>query len=124
MTDINETLELRTQVRLLGGFGDLLTDNEVDALLGLEGGNVHRAAAQALVSNASTCASSGALLSKKITSQDLATDGPAVADALRAQAAALRKRADELEADSDGVWDVVEAPYGHKWRPELTEPSW
>ena len=120
MTDINEAIELRTQVRLLGGFGDLLTDNEVDALLGLEGGNVHRAAAQALDS----IAASEALLSKKITSQDLATDGPAVADALRAQAAALRKRADELEADSDGVWDVVEAPYGHQWRPELTEPTW
>lgn len=52
--------------------------------------DVHMAAAQAL----DTIATSEALISKKIRTQDLSTDGPAVAAELRARADELRNQAD------------------------------
>ena len=81
-------------------------------------------AAQAL----DVIASSEALLSKKITTQDLTTDGPAVAEALRAHAAALRKQyADEkAEVDDEADWGVDLVPLStqrHR-RLEATEASW
>ena len=72
-------------------------------------------------------ASSEALLSKKITTQDLTTDGPAVAEALRAHAAALRKQyADEkAEVDDEADWGVEVASMSQRpHRPEATEPRW
>ena len=68
-------------------------DGELEGFLALADGSVKRAAAEAL----DTIASSEALISKKITTQDRASDGPAVADALRKHAAALRGRAKEEE---------------------------
>lgn len=113
---------LLLQVRLLIGDTDkaMFDDHEIAAFMALNPGSARRSAAQAL----DVIAVSEALLSKKITSQDLATDGPAVAEALRKQAAALRAQADEEEAAAGGAFDVVEWPYGQARRPELTEPSW
>lgn len=71
----------------------LLTDAQITALLTLESGNVRLAAAQAL----DTIASSEALVSKKIRTLDLQTDGPAVAKELRERAAGLRKQADSVD---------------------------
>lgn len=71
----------------------LLTDAQITGLLTLESGNVRLAAAQAL----DTIASSEALVSKKIRTQDLQTDGPAVAKELRERAAGLRKQADSID---------------------------
>lgn len=78
----------------------LLTDEQITALLAMEGGNVKAAAAAAL----ETIARSETLISKKIRTQDLATDGPAVAQELRASAAALRAQAD---IDDTG-FDIVD----------------
>lgn len=89
------------KVRLI--IGDLEEENQLfgDAeLLGfldLANNSIKRAAAYAL----DTIASSEALVSKKIRTQDRQTDGPAVADALRKHADALRKRADEEDAEED-----------------------
>ena len=86
----------------------LFEDAEIEQILALNAGNVHRAAAQLLL----LIAGSEARLSKKVTTQDLATDGPAVAAELRAQAAALRKQADDQhaaeQADGGGFLDVIE----------------
>ena len=71
----------------------LFTDAQIAAFLTLEANNVRLAAAQAL----DTIASSEALVSKKIRTQDLQTDGPAVAEELRARATALRKQADTID---------------------------
>lgn len=85
------------QVRLI--IGDLDVNNqifgedELQGFLALANDSVKRAAAEAL----DTIASSEALISKKITTQDRSSDGPAVADALRKHAAALRGRAKEEE---------------------------
>ena len=72
----------------------LFTGEEIGEVLDLNQGSVLRAAAQLLL----LIAGSEARLSKKVTTQDLATDGPAVAAELRAQAAALRKQADDQHA--------------------------
>lgn len=99
------------QVRLLIPDTDpdnfLLADAEIGALLVLESGDVRRAAAAAL----EVIASSEAMVSKKIRSQDLSTDGPAVAKELRERARLLRAQADEaiLNADGDEVGlDIVD----------------
>ena len=86
----------------------LFEDEEITQILALNGGSVHRAAAQLLL----LIAGSEARLSKKITTQDLATDGPAVAKELREQAAALRRQAAEedaaVAAEGGGYLDIAE----------------
>lgn len=91
----------------------LLTDDQLAQLLSINDQSVQRAAADAL----DIVAASEVLVSKKITTQDLATDGPATAAALRARAAQLRERADELDALD--VFDVVPTT-GRHWHPEHT----
>lgn len=89
------------QVRLLISDVDegnlLFTDPQVTAFLTLNADNVRRAAAQAL----DVIAGNEALVSKKIRTQDLATDGPAVAKELRALATELRRQEDEAEGGGD-----------------------
>ncbi|GLY08266.1 hypothetical protein [Actinoplanes sp. NBRC 101535] len=68
----------------------LHTDAELLAFLALEGGNLKRAAAAQLES----IATSETLVAKKISTQDLSTDGPAVSADLRTRAKALREQAD------------------------------
>lgn len=78
------------QVRLLISDTDednlVFSDAEISAFLALEGASVRLAAAQAL----DTIASNEVMVSKVIRTQDLATDGAKVADALRKHAASLR----------------------------------
>lgn len=89
-------------VRLLTGDLDpenqLFDDDKVQSLLKLTGGNAYRAAAEAL----RVMARSEVMISKKITTQDLSTDGPAVAAELRKQAAELDAKADALDAAGEG----------------------
>ena len=96
----------------------LFSDDEIVAFLALEGGVVKLAAAQAI----DTIADNEALLSKAIRTQDLETDGPKVADALRKRAAALRAQADteEAKADDAGFFDIVPLN-GPGCAPELAE---
>lgn len=81
----------RDLVRLLIADTDapnqIFTDAQLDQFLTLET-YVKLAAAQAL----DTIASNEALVSKKIRTLDLQTDGPAVATALHAQADSLREQ--------------------------------
>lgn len=101
----------------------VFTDAEIQAFLDMANGNVLRAAARALL----MIAGSEARLGKKIRTQDLSTDGPAVAAELRALAKQLRAEADEEEAASGDAsfFDVIEYPYGQGRHPELTErPRW
>lgn len=96
--------ELAT-IRLLAGDVvegvPLISDEQYAGLFELEGENVRLTAAAAL----ELIATSHVLLAKKITTQDLSIDGPAVADALRKSAAGLRglvqKAKDDAEVDED-----------------------
>jgi len=87
----------------------VVSDEIINGFLTMHGGDVLLAAADVLDAVATT----ELLLSKKIRTQDLSTDGPAVALELRRKAAELRTRA--LEASGAGAWfDVVGFdPYGH-----------
>lgn len=89
------------QVRLLiadvDPDGQVFTDDQLNGYLSITHQSVKRAAADAL----DAIATSEALISKVITTQDRSTDGAKVADALRKHAAALRKRADDEDAAAE-----------------------
>jgi alanine dehydrogenase len=80
----------------------LFQDDEIDAYLALKGGSILLAAAQAL----DTIASSEALILKKIRLLDVATDGPAVAKALRDHAKTLREQ--YIDEDGEGAFDIAQ----------------
>jgi len=85
----------------------LLDDDQIGAFLALEG-SVKLAAAQAL----DTIASSEAMVSKVIRTQDVSTDGAKVAAELRARAAELRRQVDEgVGDDTVGLQIVDFDPY-------------
>lgn len=97
----------------------VFTDEELTALLTLEGGSVKRAAAQAIDTNATNLV----LAMRVLKTQDLTTDGAKVADAMRAHADRLRAQADASE--DDGFFGLVAAT--PLCGPELTErphPGW
>lgn len=75
----------------------LFSTRQIAQFLRLNGDNTRRAAAQAL----DVMASNEAMVSKVIKTQDLSTDGAKVAEALRKQAAELRRQADDGEDDGD-----------------------
>lgn len=98
----------------------ILTDPQYLALLGLEGGNVKKGAAAAL----EAIATSETLRTKKITTQDLSIDGPAVAEDLRKRAKLLRDqvrsditdtRDDDAYADGFGFDFVDFDPHASRW---------
>ncbi|KUG58977.1 hypothetical protein AVL63_02850 [Nesterenkonia jeotgali] len=84
----------------------LLTDDQLELFLAEHDMNIYRASADAL----RTIAASEVLTSKKIRTQDLSTDGPAVADALRALAADYDEKAADAELAAEGSFHLV--PFG------------
>lgn len=106
-------MQVRLLIADLVTTSQVLTDEQITGYLGLEGEVVKLAAADAL----DAIASSEALVSKVIKSQDLSTDGPKTAEALRKHAASLREQVDE---DDEGYFDIVDFdPYPSP--PELAE---
>lgn len=89
------------QVRLLTADIDeasfLVSDSAIQGYL-----NMNRGPFRAAASVLDAMATSEVLLAKVIKTQDVATDGAKVAAELRAQAAALRARADEEDAHLAG----------------------
>lgn len=109
------------QVRLLIADVDpdreILTDDDIVDFLKIENESVKLAAASAL----DAIASSEAMVSKVIKTQDLSTDGARTSDALRKHAAALREQVNKSENDSESSFSVV--PFS-RCSPELTEEWW
>lgn len=81
---------------------------------------VWRASADVLDAMATT----ESLLSKKLTTQDLSTDGPAVAADLRKRAAQLRSEADAQDVADAGQDVFTIVPMGGYRRPEAAERYW
>lgn len=96
----------------------LLSDEMLNGYLALHDDNPYLAAADALDAMATT----EVLLAKKIRSQDISTDGPAVAAELRKQAAYLRgKAADDLALANQGFFEVISYPSAYA---EAAERPW
>lgn len=100
----------------------LFSDADIDNYLALTSGNALRAAGFAVLA----IANSEALISKIIKTQDLSTNGAAVADALRNNAKVLFDRADRDEKITESFYiDTVDYAEGWNYeRPELTEWNW
>lgn len=109
------------QVRLLIADLDesalIVSEEIIGGYLTLNDGSIKLAAADAL----DAIATSEVMLGKKIRTQDLSTDGPAVAAELRAQAAKLRARAVEESGDGS-FFDVI--PFGPTGHAEGEEFRW
>ena len=101
------------QVRILVGDINeanlLFTDDQINGVVPLFP-NLHIAAAHRV----DLIASNEALISKKIKTEDLATDGPAVADSLRKHAAALRVEGQRILDDASSV-EIVDWQQAHPW---------
>lgn len=80
----------------------IFNDSQIQAFLSLYGSNVKRAAAAAKL----VLATSEALISKVIKTDDLSTDGAKLGAELRAQAEMLKQEADE--DDSSDAFTIVE----------------
>lgn len=96
----------------------VFSDDEIGMFLALEGQSIKRAAAQAIDTNASD----QALAMKVLKTQDLSTDGAAVAKALREHADRLRAQADVADEDDAFFFDVVDVT-GPAYGPEHTNRS-
>lgn len=84
----------------------LISDDQLNAFYTIAGNSLYGAAANALLA----IATNEALVSKKIRTEDLQTDGPAVAGELRRSAEVFAQKAkDELEVlDLEGSFEVID----------------
>ena len=114
--------EVRVLIPDLDTTNQIFTDVEITLFLSVAKDSDLRAAAFAV----DAVATNEALLVKKMSTDDLHTDGPAAADALRKHAAALRKEADRIDqgaADEafqlvfpECAWGIPEAsPFTPPW---------
>lgn len=96
----------------------LFTDDQLQAWLTQYDGSINRATYRALA----TIATSTVLVSKKIRTQDLTTDGPAEAAALLALAKTYKDEADATDAAEGSFFEIV--PFGSGHGNEAEEYRW
>lgn len=96
----------------------LFEDARIEAFLFLNADNIRFAAADCI----DAIADNEALVSKKIRTEDLQTDGPAVTNALRLHATSLRAQAKQeiLATEEAGGMDIVDYVY----QPDNTGQAW
>lgn len=107
---------------VFGAAGDeyMLSDEQIEAFLQIAGDSVLRAAGLACVA----VGSSEAIISKVIGTQDLRTNGAAIADTMRENGKVLLARADKEDQDADfAFFQILDFPVGGR-QPELTERPW
>lgn len=95
-------------------------DEEHQAFLDLNAGNVRLAAAQAI----DAIAGNEAYVQKMIKMLDLMTNGPQTAMALRAAADELRRQVYEGSGDFSGMFDIAEQVYDNWTLDEHFVKSW
>lgn len=119
MAELTPTEIIRLNITDTGtGDKQLFTDDQLNAWLAQYDGSINRATYRALV----TMATSTVLVSKKIRTQDLTTDGPAEAAALLALAKTYKDEADADDAAAGSFFEVV--PFGGSSRLEGEEFRW
>jgi len=116
MAELTDVEIVRLNIADLGD-PPLFTDDQLNAWLSQYGGSVNRATYRALI----TIATSEVLLGKKIRTQDLQTDGPAVAAELRALASTYKAEADDDDAAAGSFFEVVPL---FEPKPEGAEYRW
>lgn len=92
----------------------LIPDDQLNAYLAINGSSLYAAAADALLA----IATNESLISKKIRTEDLQTDGPAVAGELRRTAEVFSQRAKDAAEliDLDGSFEVIDyVPLPENW---------
>ena len=95
-------------------------DEEHQAFLDLNAGNIRLAAAQAI----DAIAGNEAYVQKMIKMLDLMTNGPQTAMALRAAADELRRQVYEGSGDFSGMFDIAEQVYDNWTLDEHFVKSW
>lgn len=115
MAEPDKVAQIRLIIADVDTSNQLFTDEQIQTYLALSGGTVRLAAADAL----EAIAVSEVLISKKIQSQHLTTDGPAVAEALRKLAATQRQLAADEGDESAEIFDIVDT-LASDARPEHT----
>jgi hypothetical protein len=95
-------------------------DEEHQAFLDLNAGNIRLAAAQAI----DAIAGNEAYVQKMIKMLDLMTNGPQTAMALRAAADELRRQVYEGSGDFSGMFDIAEQVYDNWTFDERFIKSW
>lgn len=95
----------------------IFTDQEIEAYLAIEGGNVLRAAALAIEANASVLAENFV----SVRTDDLAVNGASAVEALLRRAKQLRERADKAEETAAADLFTVVYPCEGRRCPELAE---
>ena len=124
LLSLDPTVETLLRLHLADPTGDteLLSREDLTALYAAAGGSVERTVASAL----RTIAASEVLVSKKIQSQDLTTDGPAVSAELRALAREWDAKADALEAAAadTGFIGYVTTGQGVRYEGEERRTWW
>lgn len=98
----------------------LLTDDQIRGLLAASGENVNRATAKAL----HIIATSEVLVSRKIRTQDLQSDGPAVARSLMDLAAEYERKADAEDGEGSFAGYVSPVPPEAYEAEEWRGPAW
>lgn len=121
MTAITDYSTAGAKVRLLisdiDSTAPIFGDEAIDAFLALSDDSVKRAAATALM----VLAANEVLVQKRIRLLDLATDGPAEAEALRKLAEQYRREAD---MEAGGGIGFLELPAGVEPFDRRTPASW
>lgn len=98
----------------------VLSDDALEAWLDHLAGNTDLVTHRALI----TIAMSEALIAKKITSQDLSTDGVSLSAELRALAATYKQAADEANTGSEEFFSGYVPPPGSRRGCEAVEYRW
>lgn len=98
----------------------LFEDARIASFLSINNGNVRLASADCI----DAIADNESLVSKKIRTEDLQTDGPAVTNALRLHATSLRAQAKREQEDEDmaGGMDIVDYVYRPDVLPNCYSP--
>lgn len=111
---------VRLNITDLDEAAPLLSDDMITGLLAASDENINRATARAL----RIIATSEVLVSKKIRTQDLSSDGPAVAAELRAQADEYEARAVAEDGSASFAGYIAPVPAAPHEAEEYRWPAW
>lgn len=111
---------VRLNITDLDDTSQLLTDEQIEGLLTASDDSVNRATAKSL----HIIATSEVMLAKKISTQDLTSDGPAVARALMDQAAHYAALADQEDGTASFVGYVAPSTDPRREAEEFRWPAW